>query len=108
MALINPNGTVSIEAVKAGGPTRTLGSPVPPAPRPYEGSVCWSPDGKYLAAGGVDRKVTIWNAATGEKIRELAQPPGKGGEVFGVVWSPDGKHLACGARGGILQIWDLK
>jgi WD40 repeat protein len=34
-------------------------------------SVSFSRDGKYLASGGYDKKIHLWNAATGQYIRPL-------------------------------------
>ncbi|MBO7229695.1 MAG: PD40 domain-containing protein, partial [Bacteroidales bacterium] len=74
-------------------------------------SVCWSPDGKYLASGSGDKTVIIWEANSGEILKTLE---GHSYSVYSVSWSPDGKYLASGSweitdykLKGIVKIWDL-
>ena len=59
-------------------------------------SVCWSPDGKYIASGSYDKDIVIWNANTGQKVRTLYEYYES---VTDVAWSPDGNYLACGYNG---------
>ena len=51
-------------------------------------SVCWSPDGKYLASGSWDNTIIIWDANSGESLKTL---DGHSDYVCSVSWSPDGK-----------------
>ena len=66
-------------------------------------SVAASPDGKYLASGGWDKNVIIWDAKSGEKLKTLK---GHSHYVESVCWSPDGKYLASGAQDSTVIIWD--
>jgi len=59
-----------------------------------------SPDGKLLATGGDDRIVRLWEADTGNLVREL---DGHTGEVTGVCFSPDSRSLAVAA--GTMRLW---
>ena len=56
-------------------------------------AVAFSPDGKTLVTGGMDRKVKLWNVATHQ---ELATFP-LGGLLPTLGFSPDGRTLAVGS-----------
>jgi hypothetical protein len=64
-------------------------------------SVAWSPDGRFLASGGIT--VRIWEAATGQLAQTLA---GHTGWVRSVAWSPDGRFLASGSQDNTVRVWD--
>lgn len=54
----------------------------------------WAPDSRFLASGGVDGTVRLWQVGSGRLFRTLRLQ----GPVSGVAWSPDGRTLACGLR----------
>jgi WD40 repeat protein len=62
-----------------------------------------SPDGNYLATGGKDLTVKIWNLRTGHEIRTLY---GHAAILEKVAFSPDGRYLATGDQDRVLKIWD--
>jgi hypothetical protein len=68
-------------------------------------SVAFSPDGKTIAAGGEDRAILLWDAATSKELRKVTA----NGCVC-LAWSPDGKLLASGPGGASKvhdpQLWD--
>src|SRR5262249_49364819 len=80
-------------------------------------AVTISPDGKFVAAGGHDGKLWLWDS-TGKKVFDvLAQSPPKGKEelttnvVYSLAFSPDGKQIALGGsdpKGCIFQASDGK
>lgn len=69
----------------------------PAAPEKYPAAVpvlalAYSPDGKELAAGGVN-EVTIWDSASGKLLRRLPRLPAR---IHALTYSADGKHLLVG------------
>ena len=58
-------------------------------------SVCFSPDGKFIASGSNDNTIKIWNL---KEQKEMFTLSGHSGSVESVCFSPDGKLIASGSE----------
>ncbi len=66
--------------------------------------VRYSPEGRWLATGGNDRTVRLWEPDTG---REHAVFKGHEGPVSSVAFSPDRRYLASASLDHTLRLWKL-
>jgi WD40 repeat protein len=65
--------------------------------------LAFSPDGRRLAAGGDDKVVHIWDAATG---KQLARCEGHTSKVLSIAFRQDGSRLVTAAHDGTVRQWD--
>ena len=71
----------------------------------YIRSVCFSPDGKYLATGAEDKLIRIWDIEN-KKIVMVLQ--GHEQDVYSLDYFPSGDKLVSGSGDRTVRIWDLK
>src|SRR5205823_4167164 len=90
---------------------RPLGGKVEPRVPPIRARVpgqclnlAFSPDGRFLATGGEEYTVKIWDVETGRE----AHPPLRGHkeDIYTVAFSPDGRWLASAGEDSTVRVWD--
>jgi WD40 repeat protein/tRNA A-37 threonylcarbamoyl transferase component Bud32 len=67
-------------------------------------SITFSPDGRFVASGGDDHTVGVWDMATGAEVQKLAGHPAG---VRVVAISPSGRWLASAHVDKAVVVWDL-
>jgi len=66
-------------------------------------SIAYSPNGKMIVSGSLDRTVKVWDAAGGQLLRTF---PGDYGAVSAVAFLPDGHRVASASLNGAIIIWN--
>ena len=67
-------------------------------------SVCWSPDGRWIASGSRDNSAKVWDASTGKC--QWTVPVDSG--VLCVSFSPNGEIIAAGDEAGNIHFFDAR
>ncbi|MDB5078156.1 MAG: hypothetical protein JWP00_80 [Chloroflexi bacterium] len=67
-------------------------------------SVAFSPDGQFLAAGGINGEVRFWRLTDGQQVLTLA---GHTDWVGSVAYSPDGKLFVSASHDRTIKFWDV-
>jgi WD40 repeat protein/tRNA A-37 threonylcarbamoyl transferase component Bud32 len=68
-------------------------------------AAAFSPDGRRIVVGGVDRRVRVWDAITGKQLFLLK---GHSGPVSSVAFSPDGTQIATAGLEGTARMWNAQ
>jgi WD40 repeat protein len=68
-------------------------------------NVAFSPDGAWLATGGEEFTLKIWDVQTGRELKSLR---GHGGDIYAVAISPDGRWLASAGEDSTVKVWDSR
>jgi WD40 repeat protein len=111
LASADREGRVRLWSTSDGGLVREIAKP--PSPRgltsdAFNGSVVFSPDGRWLASRGVvwttghNAHIAIFRVADGTVVRELWG--WSEGNVGALGWSPDGRYIV-GGTGDALRLW---
>ncbi len=82
---------------------RLLGPPLT-GPSDWLTSLAWSPDGRTIAAGGMDRFLWRWDAATGQPLGPALAGHAEG--ITGLAFSPDDRTLVSSSLDGTLVFRD--
>jgi WD40 repeat protein len=68
-------------------------------------SVCYSSDGHYVASGGDDNYIHVWEAISGDHSRVFH---GHKGDVWSVYFSHDSRFVASASDDHNIMIWAMK
>lgn len=67
-------------------------------------ALAFSPEGRWLAAGGDDKLIRLWETADWRARPALR---GHGDAIDSLSFGPDGTLLASASQGGNVRLWDL-
>ncbi len=71
----------------------------------YIRSVCFSPDGRYLATGAEDKLIRVWDIAS-RTIRNTFS--GHEQDIYSLDFARDGRTIASGSGDRTVRLWDIE
>ncbi|MCJ1458371.1 general transcription repressor [Mycoblastus sanguinarius] len=70
----------------------------------YIRSVCFSPDGMYLATGAEDKQIRVWDIQN-RTIRTTFA--GHEQDIYSLDFAQNGRHIASGSGDHTVRVWDI-
>ena len=73
-------------------------------------TITFGPDGKYLASGGYDRTIILWDVSEPDNPRPIGSPlqdQAHSGLVISLAFSPDGNTLASAGDERSIHLWNV-
>ncbi|MCJ1337081.1 general transcription repressor [Bachmanniomyces sp. S44760] len=70
----------------------------------YIRSVCFSPDGNYLATGAEDKMIRVWDIAA-RTIKHTFS--GHEQDIYSLDFARNGRHIASGSGDRTVRVWDI-
>lgn len=80
-------------------------------------ALAFSPDGKWLASGGYDKSIIVWNLSSGREEFHLgglpvplaaATPSQNKQAISALLFNPDGRRLVSVDVSGAVKVWNLQ
>jgi WD40 repeat protein len=93
------SGEAIVHDLDSGGTAFTLG-----AHEEGARNAAFSPDGRWLVTGSGQGVVTLWNADTGEKEKQLGD---KGAPIGGLAFASHPLRVVAVQFNGLIRIWDM-
>ncbi|OGM41566.1 transcriptional repressor rco-1 [Aspergillus bombycis] len=70
----------------------------------YIRSVCFSPDGKFLATGAEDKQIRVWDIAA-RTIKHIFT--GHEQDIYSLDFAGNGRYIASGSGDKTVRLWDI-
>ncbi|KAI5803132.1 WD40-repeat-containing domain protein [Geopyxis carbonaria] len=71
----------------------------------YIRSVCFSPDGRFLATGAEDKQIRVWDIQN-RVIRHTFH--GHEQDIYSLDFARNGRHIASGSGDRTVRVWDIE
>ncbi|MCC7449224.1 MAG: hypothetical protein IT324_17525 [Anaerolineae bacterium] len=100
LAIAGPGDQIQVRQINTGYPISLLMERITPVT-----GLLFGPDGKTLAAIGVDGTVRLWDASSAQPMGEAHNVDDS--PVSRLAFSPDGKTLVTATVTGTVRVWNL-
>jgi WD40 repeat protein len=103
LAVAGRNGVVRLWNCEPNTPTKTLARDLPGDERRVN-AIAFNTTGSQLASAGEGPAILIWDTATGGKVKQLAERPGK---TYSLLFCND-NILASGESDNAIRVWNIQ
>jgi WD40 repeat protein len=71
-------------------------------------AIAFDPDGQYVAAGGNDGRIRLWDlkSLNAPRILQPTLATGESESIYGIAFSADGRWMAAAGELGVVHVWD--